>query len=113
MAPPLPLQCDDCDCRNSRRTRYAVHGPRSQTTPKTHPSSSVMLYSTNRTMNAAIVLLLLAQISIRPSPVEVVAPMPPTPVVAAGKRVLVYELHITNLGANALVLRHIEVSGFD
>lgn len=64
-------------------------------------------------MSAAIVLLLLAQISNRPSPVEVLAPMPPTAVNADGKRVLAYELHITNLGANTLVLRHIEVAGFD
>src|SRR5579884_2107931 len=64
-------------------------------------------------MHAAIVLLLLAQISIRPSPVEVVAPMPPTPVDAAGKTVLAYELHITDMGANTLVLRRIEVAGFD
>jgi hypothetical protein len=39
--------------------------------------------------------------------------MPPTPVVAAGKRVLVYELHITNFGANTLTLRRIEVAGVD
>ena len=47
----------------------------------------------------------------RPSRVEVVAPMPPTPVVADGKRVLAYELHITNFGATPLVLQRIEIAG--
>ena len=52
-----------------------------------------------------------AQISNRPAAVEVVVPMPPTPVEAAGKRILAYELHITNFGIVPLVLRHIEVTG--
>jgi hypothetical protein len=51
----------------------------------------------------------LAQSSARPSPVEVVAPKPPTPVMIEGKRVLVYELHITNFGPSALTLTGIEV----
>ncbi len=40
----------------------------------------------------------LRAISARPSPVEVVTPKPPTPVIIEGDRVLVYELHITNFG---------------
>jgi murein DD-endopeptidase len=49
------------------------------------------------------------QSSVRPSPVEVVAPKPPTPVTIEGKQVLVYELHITNFGPSALTLTGIEV----
>jgi murein DD-endopeptidase len=51
----------------------------------------------------------LAQSSARPSPVEVVAPKPPTPVIIEGKRVLVYELHITNFGPSSLTLTQIQV----
>jgi hypothetical protein len=51
----------------------------------------------------------LAQSSARPSPVEVVAPKPPTPVIIEGKRVLVYELHITNFGPSSLTLTEIQV----
>jgi len=51
----------------------------------------------------------IAQSSARPSPVEVVAPKPPTPVMIEGKRVLVYELHITNFGPSSLTLTGIEV----
>lgn len=50
-----------------------------------------------------------AQSSARPSPVEVVAPKPPTPVMIEGKRVLIYELHITNFGPSALTLTAIQV----
>lgn len=50
-----------------------------------------------------------AQSSARPSPVEVVTPKPPTAVVIEGKRVLVYELHITNFGPSALTLTEIQV----
>jgi hypothetical protein len=50
-----------------------------------------------------------AQSSARPSPVEVVAPKPPTPVLIEGKRVLVYELHITNFGPSSLTLTQIQV----
>jgi murein DD-endopeptidase len=50
-----------------------------------------------------------AQSSARPSPVEVVVPKPPTPVMIEGKRVLVYELHITNFGPSALTLTGIQV----
>ena len=50
-----------------------------------------------------------AQSSARPSPVEVFSPKPPTPVMIEGKRVLVYELHITNFGPSALTLTGIQV----
>jgi murein DD-endopeptidase len=52
-----------------------------------------------------------AQSSARPSPVpvEVVTPKPPTPVVIEGKRVLVYELHITNFGPSSLTLIGLQV----
>jgi murein DD-endopeptidase len=51
----------------------------------------------------------LAQSSARPSPVEVVVPKPPMPVIIEGKRVLVYELHITNFGPSSLTLTEIQV----
>jgi murein DD-endopeptidase len=51
----------------------------------------------------------LAQSSARPSPVEVVVPKPPTPVIIEGKRALVYELHITNFGPSSLTLTQIQV----
>ena len=47
----------------------------------------------------------------RASRVEVVTPKPPTPVLADGKRLLAYELHITNFGVTPLVLKRIEVGG--
>ena len=50
-----------------------------------------------------------AQSSARPSPVEVVVPKAPTPVMIEGKRVLVYELHVTNFGPSALTLTGIQV----
>ncbi|SRR6266581_2046498 len=50
-----------------------------------------------------------AQSSARPSPVEVVTPKPPTPVIIEGNRVLVYELHITNFGPSSLTLTGIQV----
>src|SRR5437879_11167232 len=50
-----------------------------------------------------------AETSSRPSPVEAINPKPPTPVVIDQKRVLVYELHITNFGQNALLFRRIEI----
>jgi len=50
-----------------------------------------------------------AETSSRPSPVEVVNPKPPIPVVIDQNRVLVYELHITNFGQTALVFRRIEI----
>ncbi len=49
------------------------------------------------------------QISRRPARVEVVVPKPPVPVLADGKRVLVYELHVTNFGRGALGFREINV----
>jgi hypothetical protein len=49
----------------------------------------------------------------RQTPVEITTPKNPTPVVANGSRVLVYELHVTNFGTRPLVLRRIEVSGQD
>lgn len=45
----------------------------------------------------------------RPARVEVVIPKPPLPVLADGKRVLVYELHVTNFGRGALGFREINV----
>jgi murein DD-endopeptidase len=54
-------------------------------------------------------LRLLAQSSERPTPVEVVAPKPPTPVTAMGKRVFVYELHVTNLGSAPIAFRRVQV----
>jgi hypothetical protein len=50
-----------------------------------------------------------AQLSPRQARVEIVAPEAPRPVVAAGKRVLVYELHVTNLGRGPLAFREIDV----
>jgi hypothetical protein len=50
-----------------------------------------------------------AAVSDRPSPVEVVNPIAPRPVIADGKQILAYELHITNFGKTPLVLRHLEV----
>jgi murein DD-endopeptidase len=52
-----------------------------------------------------------ADVSPRQSAVEAVAPKPPTPVAADGKRLLVYELHITNLGTVPLRLKRIDVAG--
>jgi Peptidase family M23 len=49
------------------------------------------------------------QISQRPARVEVVVPKPPMSVLADGKRVLVYELHVTNFGRGALGFREIDV----
>src|SRR4029077_1237171 len=40
-----------------------------------------------------------AQSPQRQSPVDVTVPKPPTPVLTDGQRVLVYELHVTNLSA--------------
>jgi hypothetical protein len=40
-----------------------------------------------------------------------VAPKAPAPVIANGKRVLVYELHVTNFGKGPLALRRIEIAG--
>jgi hypothetical protein len=62
-------------------------------------------------MRRLLVLLALAAIADapRPSRVEVVTPKPPTPVIAEGKRVLSYELHITNFDPNPLTLKRIEV----
>jgi murein DD-endopeptidase len=50
-----------------------------------------------------------AQSSGRPSPVEVVTPKPTTEVVIEGRRVLVYELHITNFGPSSLTLTELQV----
>lgn len=49
------------------------------------------------------------QMAPRQARVEVITPKPPIPVVADGKRVLVYELHIANFGRGALRLREIDV----
>lgn len=45
----------------------------------------------------------------RQAPVEVTVPKPPSPVIADGQLVLVYELHVTNFGARPLVLRSLEI----
>jgi murein DD-endopeptidase len=50
-----------------------------------------------------------AQSSARPSPVEVLTPKPPMLVMIERKRVLVYELHITNFGTSSLTLTGIQV----
>lgn len=50
-----------------------------------------------------------AQLSQRQTRVEVVTPKAPTLVLADGKRVLVYELHVTNFGRGALGFREIDV----
>ena len=52
-----------------------------------------------------------AQSSARPSPIEVVAPKPPTPVTIEEKQALIYELHITNFGPSSLKLTEIQVYG--
>ena len=51
----------------------------------------------------------LAQSSAHPSPVEVMTPKPPTPVMVEGRQVLVYELHITNFASSPLKLTEIQV----
>lgn len=62
-----------------------------------------------------ILLVLLALFAVadapRPSRVEVLTPKPPTPVVAEGKRVLAYELQITNFDVVPLTLQRIDVAG--
>lgn len=50
-----------------------------------------------------------AQLSQRPARVEVVTPKAPIPVIVDGKRVLAYELHVTNFGRGALGFREIDV----
>ncbi|HEY1938509.1 MAG TPA: M23 family metallopeptidase [Candidatus Angelobacter sp.] len=69
---------------------------------RTLPLFGIFLFLAN-------VALVFAQSSARPSPVEVVTPKPPTAVVVEGKRVLIYELHITNFGPSALALTDIQV----
>jgi hypothetical protein len=72
-------------------------------------SASCVLLISIVLLSAAWILPADAQSSARPSPVEVMVPKPPTPVVIEGKRVLVYELHITNFGPSALTLTGIQV----
>ncbi|HEX9457860.1 MAG TPA: hypothetical protein VGA84_01880 [Thermoanaerobaculia bacterium] len=55
--------------------------------------------------------IVVAAVSERPSAVEVVNPIAPQPVIADGREILAYELHITNFGKAPLVLRHLEVFG--
>jgi len=50
-----------------------------------------------------------AQLVERPARVEVMVPASPIPAYLAGKRALVYELHITNLGAGPLRIMAIDV----
>ena len=55
---------------------------------------------------------LTAQLSQRQARVEVLAPKPPTPVIIdSAEQVLVYELHVTNMGGGALRLVELQVSG--
>jgi len=49
------------------------------------------------------------EVSLRPARIEVATPKAPTPVVANGRRVLAYELHVTNLGPGALGFRQLDV----
>ncbi|MGE5100563.1 MAG: hypothetical protein ACM3SX_11305, partial [Deltaproteobacteria bacterium] len=58
---------------------------------------------------ALIPTALAAQAVQRQAPVEVTTPKPPTPVMADGKKLLGYELHVTNFGARPLALKSIEV----
>jgi murein DD-endopeptidase len=51
----------------------------------------------------------LAQAAERQAPVEVTVPKAPEPVVGAGSRLLVYEMHVTNFGARPMTLRSVEV----
>jgi len=50
-----------------------------------------------------------AQAPQRPAPVEVSIPKAPTPVMADGKRLLGYELHVTNFDERPLQLRSVEI----
>lgn len=50
-----------------------------------------------------------AQAPQRQAPVEVSIPKAPTPVMADGKRILGYELHVTNFGSRPLQLRSVEI----
>jgi peptidase M23-like protein len=52
---------------------------------------------------------LAAQAVQRQAPVEVTTPKPPTPVMADGKNMLGYELHVTNFGSRPLALKSVEV----
>ncbi len=52
-----------------------------------------------------------AQAPERQARVDVQVPRNPTPVVTNGKRVLVYELHVTNFDPRSLVLRQVDVYG--
>ena len=54
-------------------------------------------------------LRLEAQLVERPARVEVMVPASPIPAYLAGKRALVYELHITNLGTGALRIMALDV----
>jgi murein DD-endopeptidase MepM/ murein hydrolase activator NlpD len=55
--------------------------------------------------------VLRAQIAARPSAVEVVSPKAPTPVLADGRRVLAYEIHVTNFGKGPLSFEKLEIFG--
>lgn len=50
-----------------------------------------------------------AQSPQRQAPVEVTIPKSPTPLNADGHRLLVYELHVTNFGAQSLALQSVDV----
>lgn len=56
-------------------------------------------------------IICLQQAPVRQTRVEVVTPAPPIPVAADGKRVLAYELHVTNFGSTPLTLERIEIFG--
>ncbi len=58
---------------------------------------------------AAAIMSTLGEAPGRQTPVEVMIPKPPQPVLVEGHRVLAYELHITNFGLAPLLLRSVEV----
>jgi len=45
----------------------------------------------------------------RQAPVEVTIPEPPAPVMGGGKRLFVYEVHVTNFGARPMTLQSVEI----
>jgi hypothetical protein len=84
---------------------------RKETSPIDHESGRFQCSTIRPYMRRLLLLLALLAVADapRPSRVEVLTPKPPTPVVAEGKRVLGYELQITNFDPKPLTLRRIEV----
>lgn len=84
----------------------------------TTPNTERSMYTSNGLRVAAYLLVLGAltvprvlgaQASLRQARVEVTTPKAPTPVLADGKRLLGYELHVTNFDPHPLKLRSVEV----